>query len=188
MICYVSVMLICFHISTVFYHGSILKLQKYAPHFWPSVVLLYIFSKVHYGQSTVLVFFKYLVIYSCLLQEEKATIKSLAVKLSQHLVDHIKVNVFLNVLLEIPIHIHFLLHIFSHSICIVWKIEKVLCTKLCACACVCFLCQKSLPQLNEQIKKMLWDLRNELKKCEAGPPQDPRGAKQFLIQVRTSRI
>ncbi|XP_058622270.1 interferon-induced GTP-binding protein Mx2-like [Onychostoma macrolepis] len=69
--------------------------------------------------------------FSCLLQEEKATIKSLAVKLSQHLVDHIK---------------------------------------------------KSLPQLNEQIKKKLWDLRNELKECEAGPPQDPRGAKKFLIQ------
>ncbi|XP_058622265.1 uncharacterized protein LOC131533856 [Onychostoma macrolepis] len=74
--------------------------------------------------------------FSCLLQEEKATIKSLAVKLSQHLVDHIK---------------------------------------------------KSLRQLNEQIKKKLWDLRNELKECEAGPPQDPRGAKKFLIQVRTLR-
>ncbi|KAF4095130.1 hypothetical protein G5714_024208 [Onychostoma macrolepis] len=69
-----------------------------------------------------------------LLQEEKATIKNLAVKLSQHLVDHIK---------------------------------------------------KSLPQLNEQIKKKLWDLRNELKECEAGPPQDPRGAKKFLIQTLT---
>lgn len=134
LISYVAIMLICFHIPTVFYHGGILKLQKYAPHFCPSEVLLYIFSKVHFGQSTVFVFIKYLVIYSCLLQEEKATIKSLAVKLSQHLVDHIK---------------------------------------------------KSLPQLNEQIQKKLWDLRNELKECEAGPPQDPRGAKQFLIQTIT---
>ncbi|KAF4095120.1 hypothetical protein G5714_024198 [Onychostoma macrolepis] len=74
--------------------------------------------------------------FSCLLQEEKATIKSLAVKLSQHLVDHIK---------------------------------------------------KSLRQLNEQIKKKLWDLRNELKECEAGPPQDPRGAKKFLIQRNPGR-
>ncbi|XP_016351089.1 interferon-induced GTP-binding protein Mx2-like [Sinocyclocheilus anshuiensis] len=72
--------------------------------------------------------------FRCLLEEEKATIKSLAVKLSQHLVGHIK---------------------------------------------------KSLPQLNEQIKKKLWDLKNELKECEAGPPQDPKGAKQFLIKTLT---
>lgn len=45
------------------------------------------------------------------------------------------------------------------------------------------LCQKSLPQLDEQIKKLLWDTRNELKECEGGPPQDPKGAKQFLTQV-----
>ncbi|XP_016116356.1 interferon-induced GTP-binding protein Mx3-like [Sinocyclocheilus grahami] len=70
--------------------------------------------------------------FRCLLNEEKATIKSLAVKLTQHLVDHIK---------------------------------------------------KSLPQLNEQIKKQLWDLRNELKECDAGPPQDPKGAKQFLTET-----
>ncbi|XP_016328976.1 interferon-induced GTP-binding protein Mx3-like, partial [Sinocyclocheilus anshuiensis] len=70
--------------------------------------------------------------FRCLLNEEKATIKSLAVKLTQHLVDHIK---------------------------------------------------KSLPQLNEQIKKQLWDLRNELKKCEAGPPQDPKEAKKFLTET-----
>uniref|UniRef100_A0A672SHB0 Interferon-induced GTP-binding protein Mx3-like n=1 Tax=Sinocyclocheilus grahami TaxID=75366 RepID=A0A672SHB0_SINGR len=44
-------------------------------------------------------------------------------------------------------------------------------------------CQKSLPQLNEQIKKQLWDLRNELKECDAGPPQDPKGAKQFLTET-----
>uniref|UniRef100_A0A671SVK2 Interferon-induced GTP-binding protein Mx3-like n=1 Tax=Sinocyclocheilus anshuiensis TaxID=1608454 RepID=A0A671SVK2_9TELE len=65
--------------------------------------------------------------FRCLLNEEKATIKSLAVKLTQHLVDHIK---------------------------------------------------KSLPQLNEQIKK-----QNELKKCEAGPPQDPKEAKKFLTET-----
>ncbi len=64
----------------------------------------------------------------------------------------------------------------------------MLCTKLYVCVCVFFLCQKSLPQLNEQIQKKLWDLRNELKEYEAGPPRDPRGAKQFLIQVRTLRI
>uniref|UniRef100_A0A671SYV5 Interferon-induced GTP-binding protein Mx2-like n=1 Tax=Sinocyclocheilus anshuiensis TaxID=1608454 RepID=A0A671SYV5_9TELE len=51
--------------------------------------------------------------------------------------------------------------------------------------CVCVCCQKSLPQLNEQIKKKLWDLKNELKECEAGPPQDPKGAKQFLIKTLT---
>ncbi len=45
-------------------------------------------------------------------------------------------------------------------------------------------CQKSLPKLDEQIKKQLWDVRNELKEREAGPPQDPKGAKQFLIKVR----
>uniref|UniRef100_A0A8C1MP35 Myxovirus (influenza virus) resistance D n=1 Tax=Cyprinus carpio TaxID=7962 RepID=A0A8C1MP35_CYPCA len=68
----------------------------------------------------------------CLLNEDKATIKCLAIKLTQELVDHIK---------------------------------------------------KSLPQLDEQIKKLLWDVRNELKECEGGPPQDPRGAKQFLTQT-----
>uniref|UniRef100_A0A671T1W8 Interferon-induced GTP-binding protein Mx2-like n=1 Tax=Sinocyclocheilus anshuiensis TaxID=1608454 RepID=A0A671T1W8_9TELE len=47
------------------------------------------------------------------------------------------------------------------------------------------ICHKSLPQLNEQIKKKLWDLKNELKECEAGPPQDPKGAKQFLIKTLT---
>ncbi|XP_059402414.1 interferon-induced GTP-binding protein Mx2-like [Carassius carassius] len=70
--------------------------------------------------------------FRCLLNEDKVTIKSLATKLTQHLVDHIK---------------------------------------------------KSLPQLNEQIKKQLCDLRNELKECEAGPPQDPKGAKQFLTET-----
>uniref|UniRef100_A0A673J8T0 Interferon-induced GTP-binding protein Mx3-like n=1 Tax=Sinocyclocheilus rhinocerous TaxID=307959 RepID=A0A673J8T0_9TELE len=70
--------------------------------------------------------------FRCLLNEDKATIKSLAVKLTQHLVDHIK---------------------------------------------------KSLPQLNEQIKKQVWDLRNDLKECEAGPPQDPKGAKKFLTET-----
>ncbi|XP_048014344.1 interferon-induced GTP-binding protein Mx-like [Megalobrama amblycephala] len=72
--------------------------------------------------------------FRCLLNEDKATNKSLAIKLTQHLVDHIK---------------------------------------------------KSLPQLNEQIKKQLWDLRNKLKEYKAGPPQDPKGAKQFLIEILT---
>ncbi|KAL1250537.1 hypothetical protein QQF64_018333 [Cirrhinus molitorella] len=72
-----------------------------------------------------------------LLNEDKATIKSLAIKLTQELVEHIK---------------------------------------------------KSLPQLNEHIKKQLWDLRNELKKCEDGPPQDPKGAKQFLTEALTRFI
>uniref|UniRef100_A0A8C1EWM7 Myxovirus (influenza virus) resistance G n=2 Tax=Cyprinus carpio TaxID=7962 RepID=A0A8C1EWM7_CYPCA len=70
--------------------------------------------------------------FRCLLNEDKATIKSLATKLTQNLVDHIK---------------------------------------------------KSLPQLNEQIKKQLWDLRDDLKECEAGPPQDPKGAKLFLTET-----
>uniref|UniRef100_A0A8C1UJD1 Uncharacterized protein n=1 Tax=Cyprinus carpio TaxID=7962 RepID=A0A8C1UJD1_CYPCA len=66
-----------------------------------------------------------------LLDENKATIKCLAIKLTQDLVSHIK---------------------------------------------------KSLPKLDEQIKKQLWEVRNELKKCEDGPPQDLKGAKQFLIK------
>ncbi|XP_042571677.1 interferon-induced GTP-binding protein Mx-like isoform X2 [Cyprinus carpio] len=70
--------------------------------------------------------------FRCLLKEDKATIKCLAIKLTQELVDHIK---------------------------------------------------KSLPHLDEQIKKHLWDKRNELKECEGGPPQDPKGAKQFLTQT-----
>ncbi|XP_051739309.1 interferon-induced GTP-binding protein Mx2 isoform X1 [Ctenopharyngodon idella] len=72
--------------------------------------------------------------FRCLLSEDKATVKCLATKLTQHLVDHIK---------------------------------------------------KLLPQLSEQIKKQLWDLRNKLKECETGPPQDPKGAKQFLIEILT---
>ncbi|XP_067292370.1 myxovirus (influenza virus) resistance G [Pseudorasbora parva] len=67
-----------------------------------------------------------------LLTEDKATVKCLAVKLTQHLVGHIK---------------------------------------------------KLLPQLNEQIKKQLWELKNMLKECEAGPPQDPKMAKQFFIET-----
>ncbi|XP_056107088.1 myxovirus (influenza virus) resistance G [Rhinichthys klamathensis goyatoka] len=67
-----------------------------------------------------------------LLNEDKATIKCLAVKLTQNLVDHIK---------------------------------------------------KSLPQLNQQIKKKLWEVKNELKECETGPPEDPKGAKQFLVET-----
>ncbi|XP_056107123.1 interferon-induced GTP-binding protein Mx2-like [Rhinichthys klamathensis goyatoka] len=69
-----------------------------------------------------------------LLNEDKATMECLAIKLTQHLVDHIK---------------------------------------------------KSLPHLNEQIKKQLWDLRNKLKEFEAGPPQDPKGAKLFLTETLT---
>uniref|UniRef100_A0A671T2Q4 Interferon-induced GTP-binding protein Mx2-like n=1 Tax=Sinocyclocheilus anshuiensis TaxID=1608454 RepID=A0A671T2Q4_9TELE len=57
--------------------------------------------------------------------------------------------------------------------------------------CVCVCCQKSLPQLNEQIKKKLWDLKNELKECEAGPPQDPKGFHvtiQFLSPQTLTRF
>ncbi|XP_039503063.1 interferon-induced GTP-binding protein Mx3-like isoform X1 [Pimephales promelas] len=72
--------------------------------------------------------------FSCLLDEDKATIECLAVKLTQNLVDHIK---------------------------------------------------KSLPQLIEQIITQLWEVKNELKECEAGPPQDTKGAKQFLIEILT---
>ncbi|XP_048014393.1 interferon-induced GTP-binding protein Mx1-like [Megalobrama amblycephala] len=79
-------------------------------------------------------FFKMHKDFRCLLNEEKATVKCLAAKLTQHLVDHIK---------------------------------------------------KSLPLLNEQIKKQQCDLRNKLKVYEAGPPQDPKGAKQFLIEILT---
>ncbi|XP_073687730.1 interferon-induced GTP-binding protein Mx3-like [Garra rufa] len=43
--------------------------------------------------------------------------------------------------------------------------------------------QKSLPQLDEQVKKKLWDVKSELNECEEGPPQDPKGAKQFLIMI-----
>ncbi|XP_067235658.1 interferon-induced GTP-binding protein Mx3-like [Chanodichthys erythropterus] len=70
--------------------------------------------------------------FRCLLKEDKATIKFLAIRLTQNLVDHIK---------------------------------------------------KSLPQLNEQIITQLWDVKNELKEYEAGPPNDPKGAKQFLIEI-----
>ncbi|XP_073688436.1 interferon-induced GTP-binding protein Mx2-like [Garra rufa] len=75
--------------------------------------------------------------FRCLLDEDKATIKCLAVKLTQHLVENIK---------------------------------------------------NSLPQLNEQVKKQLCDLKNELKKCMAGPPQDPKLAKIFLIDTLTKFI
>ncbi|RXN19641.1 interferon-induced GTP-binding Mx3-like protein [Labeo rohita] len=43
--------------------------------------------------------------------------------------------------------------------------------------------KKSLPQLDDNVKKMLWDAKNELNECEEGPPQDPKGAKQFLIMI-----
>lgn len=48
---------------------------------------------------------------------------------------------------------------------------------------VAYLCQNSLPPLQEHIKKLLWSVRSELKECEAGPPEDPEGAKEFLIEV-----
>lgn len=70
--------------------------------------------------------------FRCLLSENKATIKCLAVKLTKELVNHIK---------------------------------------------------NSLQQLDEQFKKLLWNVKNELKECEGGPPQDPRGAKEFLIKT-----
>ncbi|XP_058623239.1 interferon-induced GTP-binding protein Mx2-like isoform X1 [Onychostoma macrolepis] len=70
--------------------------------------------------------------FRCLLELEKATIKCLAVKLTQDLVDHIK---------------------------------------------------KSLPQLQEQIKKQLWNVKKPLKDCEHGPPEDLDGAKEFLIKT-----
>ncbi|XP_016135219.1 interferon-induced GTP-binding protein Mx-like [Sinocyclocheilus grahami] len=43
--------------------------------------------------------------------------------------------------------------------------------------------KKSLPQLDDQIKKQLWDVKDKLKECDGGPPQDPKGAKQFLTQT-----
>ncbi|XP_059392849.1 interferon-induced GTP-binding protein Mx2-like [Carassius carassius] len=70
--------------------------------------------------------------FRCLLKKDKATIKYLAVKLTQDLVDHIK---------------------------------------------------KSLPQLHEQINKQLWSVKRALKDCEIGPPEDPEGAKDFLIKT-----
>ncbi|XP_039513855.1 interferon-induced GTP-binding protein Mx3-like [Pimephales promelas] len=67
-----------------------------------------------------------------LLHEDKATIKCLAVKLTQNLVDHIK---------------------------------------------------KSLPKLNQRIEERLWDVKNELKDYETGPPEDLEAAKQFLVEI-----
>uniref|UniRef100_A0A8C2GD55 Uncharacterized protein n=1 Tax=Cyprinus carpio TaxID=7962 RepID=A0A8C2GD55_CYPCA len=70
--------------------------------------------------------------FRTLLTESKASITSLAIKLTQDLVDHIK---------------------------------------------------KSLPQLHEQIKKQLWNVKKALKNCEDGPPEDLEGAKDFLIKT-----
>ncbi|KAL1247540.1 hypothetical protein QQF64_022916 [Cirrhinus molitorella] len=70
--------------------------------------------------------------FRCLLEENKATVKCLAIKLTQDLVDHIK---------------------------------------------------KSLPQLHEEIKKKLWNVKRALKDCEDGPPEDLKGAKEFLIKI-----
>ncbi|XP_056307269.1 interferon-induced GTP-binding protein Mx3-like [Danio aesculapii] len=43
--------------------------------------------------------------------------------------------------------------------------------------------KNSLPRLDEQVKKLLWNVKNELTECEGGPPQDPKGAKEFLIKT-----
>jgi len=48
---------------------------------------------------------------------------------------------------------------------------------------VFYLCQKSLPKLNKKIEEKLWDVKNELKDYETGPPEDPEAAKQFLVEV-----
>ncbi|XP_050958341.1 interferon-induced GTP-binding protein Mx3 isoform X2 [Labeo rohita] len=70
--------------------------------------------------------------FRCLLEEDKVTIKCLAIKLTQELVDHIK---------------------------------------------------SSLPQLQDQIRNQLWNVKKALKGCEAGPPEDLKGAKEFLIET-----
>ncbi|XP_050959762.1 interferon-induced GTP-binding protein Mx-like [Labeo rohita] len=70
--------------------------------------------------------------FRCLLEDDKVTIKCLAIKLTQDLVDHIK---------------------------------------------------KSLPQLHEEIKNQLWNVKRDLKQYEDGPPEDLEGAKEFLIKT-----
>ncbi|KAL0152974.1 hypothetical protein M9458_051727 [Cirrhinus mrigala] len=64
--------------------------------------------------------------FRCLLEEDKVTIKCLAIKLTQELVDHIK----------------------------------------------------------DQIRNQLWNVKKALKGCEAGPPEDLKEAKEFLIEIR----
>uniref|UniRef100_A0A673GTH0 Interferon-induced GTP-binding protein Mx3-like n=1 Tax=Sinocyclocheilus rhinocerous TaxID=307959 RepID=A0A673GTH0_9TELE len=70
--------------------------------------------------------------FRCLLEEDKVTIKCLAIKLTQDLVDHIK---------------------------------------------------NSLPPLQQQIQKQLCSVKRALHDCEAGPPEDLEGAKEFLIET-----
>ncbi|KAL1246565.1 hypothetical protein QQF64_034610 [Cirrhinus molitorella] len=48
--------------------------------------------------------------------------------------------------------------------------------------------KSSLPQLQEHIRNQLWNVKKALKGCEAGPPEDPKGAKEFLIEVGPSDI
>ncbi|KAK2907370.1 hypothetical protein Q8A67_006355 [Cirrhinus molitorella] len=43
--------------------------------------------------------------------------------------------------------------------------------------------KSSLPQLQEHIRNQLWNVKKALKGCEAGPPEDPKGAKEFLIET-----
>ncbi|XP_065147189.1 interferon-induced GTP-binding protein Mx3-like [Paramisgurnus dabryanus] len=43
--------------------------------------------------------------------------------------------------------------------------------------------KKSLPLLDEEVKKQLSEVRNEIKKIECGPPLDTQGAKQYLIKI-----
>ncbi|XP_073688251.1 interferon-induced GTP-binding protein Mx2-like [Garra rufa] len=43
--------------------------------------------------------------------------------------------------------------------------------------------KSSLPLLQEKIKEQLWSVKNALKSCEAGPPEDLNGAKEFLIET-----
>nr|XP_055048656.1 interferon-induced GTP-binding protein Mx3-like [Misgurnus anguillicaudatus] len=46
--------------------------------------------------------------------------------------------------------------------------------------------KKALPQLDAQIKQQSSEVRKELKEIEGGPPQDPQGAKEYLIKTLLS--
>uniref|UniRef100_A0A673GSY0 Interferon-induced GTP-binding protein Mx3-like n=1 Tax=Sinocyclocheilus rhinocerous TaxID=307959 RepID=A0A673GSY0_9TELE len=48
--------------------------------------------------------------------------------------------------------------------------------------CFAYLCQNSLPPLQQQIQKQLCSVKRALHDCEAGPPEDLEGAKEFLIE------
>uniref|UniRef100_A0A8C7NCX0 Uncharacterized protein n=1 Tax=Oncorhynchus mykiss TaxID=8022 RepID=A0A8C7NCX0_ONCMY len=54
--------------------------------------------------------------------------------------------------------------------------------KLCICL---FFGQKSLPDMSNQIKKQLWNVRKALVECEGGPPSDLAERKEFLIGIIT---